>query len=511
MSLNCREIDLVLSELDLVGAKIEKVLQPSYDSLVLRLYKAGRETDLLISIAHGACRLHSLSSPPPKPERPLRFQECLKSRIRGGRIEALGQIGTERVVRFDISVSRADLAAAGATVYKALGVGSRNPAHPEPEPESSLREYRLYARLWSGAGNIILVDSSGAIVDVMARRPKRGELSGEACRLEEELAAAAAGRQPKEFLPRDLEAVEGKEGGGSFNERLEAFYAAHGGELSREKLLEVARDRHAKRRRGLEQRVAELERRVAEFRDGERLRELGDILMANPAARPTGHFVECEDFYRGGSVAVEVEPSKTMVENAQAYYEKYRKAGSGLAEVEAELAAAHEAIGAADAELARIEALSDPLLMARALAKGGTARTERNRKRPYPGLSLERNGWTILVGRSAKENDELLRRHVRGSDLWMHARDYAGSYVFVKARAGKSFPLDIMLDAGNLAIYYSKGRANGGGELYYTQAKHLRRAKDGPKGLVLPSNEKNLHVNLDEARLRELKDLIGEE
>ena len=126
-------------------------------------------------------------------------------------------------------------------------------------------------------------------------------------------------------------------------------------------------------------------------------------------------------------------------------------------------------------------------------------------------LGIERNGWTILVGRSAKENDELLRHHVRGSDLWMHARDYAGSYVFVKARAGKSFPLDIMLDAGNLAIYYSKGRANGGGELYYTLAKHLRRAKDGPKGLVIPTQEKNLRVTLDEKRLRELKELIGDE
>ena len=121
------------------------------------------------------------------------------------------------------------------------------------------------------------------------------------------------------------------------------------------------------------------------------------------------------------------------------------------------------------------------------------------------------SGWTILIGRSAKENDELLRQHVRGSDLWLHARDWPGSYVFVKGRKDKSVPLEVLLDAGMLAIYYSKGRSNGGGDLYYTFAKYLRRAKDGPKGLVLPSHEKNLSVKIDEARIKDLRALIGDD
>ena len=75
MSLNHREIDLVLAELDLEGAQLQRVVQPSYDSVVLGFYKSGTETELLLSIAHGACRIHALSSRPPKPQRPLRFME----------------------------------------------------------------------------------------------------------------------------------------------------------------------------------------------------------------------------------------------------------------------------------------------------------------------------------------------------------------------------------------------------------------------------------------------------
>ncbi|MEN6477026.1 MAG: hypothetical protein ABFC75_03415, partial [Rectinema sp.] len=66
MSLNHKEIDLILGELDLEGMKIERVLQPSYDTIVLCLYGGGRALDILVSIAHGACRIHSLSSLPAK-------------------------------------------------------------------------------------------------------------------------------------------------------------------------------------------------------------------------------------------------------------------------------------------------------------------------------------------------------------------------------------------------------------------------------------------------------------
>ena len=96
--------------------------------------------------------------------------------------------------------------------------------------------------------------------------------------------------------------------------------------------------------------------------------------------------------------------------------------------------------------------------------------------------------------------------------MWLHTRDCPGGYVFVKYRAGKTIPLDILLDAGNLAVYFSKARKNGKADLYYTEVKHLRRAKNGPKGLVLPSHEKNLCVTLNNARLKRLEmDRQGDE
>jgi predicted ribosome quality control (RQC) complex YloA/Tae2 family protein len=87
----------------------------------------------------------------------------------------------------------------------------------------------------------------------------------------------------------------------------------------------------------------------------------------------------------------------------------------------------------------------------------------------------------------------------------LHARDFTGSSVFIKSVKGKSIPLEVLLDAGNLAVFYSKAKNARKADLYYTQVKHLKRAKGGKPGLFLPTHEKNLAVKLEEKRIERLK------
>ena len=121
-----------------------------------------------------------------------------------------------------------------------------------------------------------------------------------------------------------------------------------------------------------------------------------------------------------------------------------------------------------------------------------------------PGLQFSSGKCRLFVGRTAIENDTLLRRYAKGNDWWLHTRDYAGGYVFIRPPAGKSVPLEVLLDAGNLAIWFSKARNAGRADLYYTQVKYLKRIKSGKKGMVTPTQEKNLTVDLEEQRLQRL-------
>ncbi|MDR1239502.1 MAG: NFACT family protein [Treponema sp.] len=467
MSLNWVEINLILSELELPGCQIQKAVQSAYDVLGLKLHGKGATKNLLVCISPGACRLHETKRSFPKSDKPLRFAELLNSRIVNGWITEAEQIGDNRIVRLLVRQG-----------------GQR---------------YRLYIRLWSNAANVIVTDEEGAILDAMRRLPKRGEATGGRYAPEALAGQAAAGR---EYRVRDIP------GPLSFNEKIEQWYTEHGGGLSLESLREQARRNCEGSLGRLSASLEKLKAKGAEFAAADRLREYGDIILANSGTiGPDDLWLEADNFFSGGRIRIRLEPRKSPAAQAEHYYEQYRKAKSGLRNIEEEIKAAGEEMQRLEKNLARLLAETNPLVLLKLLktSKEGTASPPAAADKKRPGLSFRKKDWLIIVGRDAAENDTLLRRYVKGNDLWLHARDFPGSYVFIKQRPGKTVPLDILLDAGNLAIFYSKGRNNGEGDLFYTPVKYLRRAKNGPRGLVLPTQEKNLRIKVDEKRLKELE------
>jgi predicted ribosome quality control (RQC) complex YloA/Tae2 family protein len=469
MSLNWPEINLILSELDLPGCQIQKAVQSAYDVIILKVHGRGQTKQVLVSLSPGACRLHETFRPFPKSAKPLRFAEFLNSRIINSRIEAAEQLGDNRIVRLLV--------------------------------RQGSSQYRLYLRLWSNAANFIVTAEDGAILDAMRRLPKRGETTGGRYRPEDLPPQTGPAR---EYVIRELPGEK------SFNEKIDDWYAEHGGALSLDTLREQARRNFEGSLGRLSASLEKLKSREAEFAAADRLREYGDIILANTGSIRAGDsWFEGDNFYGGGIIRIKLDPDKSPAAQAEAYYAQYRKAKTGLAGIREEIAAGERERERLEQKLAALLEETNPLALQKLLKAGGPKSGETNpaaaRDKKRPGLSFRRNEWLIIVGRDATENDELLRRHVKGNDLWLHARDFPGSYVFIKQRPGKTVPLDILLDAGNLAIFYSKGRNNGEGDLFYTPVKYLRRARNGPRGLVLPTQEKNLHIKVDEKRLRELE------
>ena len=435
MSLNWKEINLILEELSLEGAQIQGAAQTAFDVIVLRVHKRGETKNLLISLNPGACRLHQTFRDFPKSDKPLRFAQFLNSRVVNGWITEASQLADNRIAR--LIVKRGQFT------------------------------YKLYIRLWSNAANFIVTDENGVVLDAMRRLPKRQEITGGS------------------FIPESYEKKEGRagereirelEGEGSFNKKIDDYYALYKGSLSLETLKERARRHYEGSVGRISASLETLREKEALFLEEARSRDYDDLIASN------------------------IEP--------EAYYERYRKAKNALAKIRDEIAAGERELKKESEKLERVMSETNPLVLAK-LSKHERSRAAvspaKNRK-TRPGLTFVRGDWRIFVGRNASENDELLRRHVKGNDLWLHARGFSGSHVFIKQRAKKTFPLDILLDAGNLAIFYSKGRNNGKGDIVYTHVKYLRRAKDSPKGLVIPTQEKNLSVELDESRLRSLEE-----
>lgn len=505
MSLNCNEIDLILSELDLTGGFLQEVVQPNFNSLALYTYKPGKAKTLFISLGAGECRLHETRRKITKNEKPLRFNEMLKSKVKGARILSCFQLGKERIIRIDL-----EKAGAIYVMPQAQEHAAKKSKSLQTNDEDEF--YRLYIRLWSNAGNIFLCDKDDIILDSFYRRPGKGEKTGEKLLLPEEKALsgeeilALNERFPvRDFaeLAADYAAKNPDYPDLSFNQKVDLYYSENAAATSLESLLEQAEKWYESHRSRLAAALERLLEKREAFRNAGQYKHQGDLILSyGHQIDSSSNFLECEDFETGSKISIKIDPKKSAQENAAFYYETYKKQTSGLENLEFDISAAEKELEGLKKTYEEIIAEKNPIKLEQVLRK--TQKPKQQEKKSHPGLDFIIDGWQIIVGRDASENDDLLRHTVKGADMWLHVRDYHGGYVFIKNRPGKTVPLEILLAAGNLAVYFSKARKNASADLYYTQVKYLRRAKNAPKGTVLPTNEKNLFIRMDEAKIRQI-------
>ena len=546
MSLNCNEINVILNELNIEGAFIQDIIQPGFDTLAFYTYKEGCAKTILVCTAQNSVRINETRKKITKNDKPLRFMEFLRARIKGCRINSVQQIGLERVVKIELSrlVEENPKGAAKGTVHISLikkPVLSKEEIEAQSAPAEIEENYILYIKLWNNAANVILCDTDGTILEPMFRRPERGEMKGEkyiepaadeakaAQALErfpvrewkESEAGGVAGVAPAEGVVRSQKLTtefsdensrrEGETSPAfkSFNSYIDWWYSEHSDSLSRESLLEKAEKWYNSSRSKKESALHNLEAKLESFKNAPQLKHQGDLILSfGHLIDGSSNYLECEDYESGKTIRLSIDPKKAAQENAAEYYKKYKKAVSGSDELVHDIEIMKKQLAKIDSLYEEIKNENNPVKIEQLLRRDTTPKQQQ--KKNHPGLDYTVNDWYILVGRDANENDELLRHHVRGDDLWLHVRDFPGGYVFIKARKGKTVPLDILLDAANLAVYYSKARNAGKTDLYYTHVKYLRRAKNGPKGLVLPTQEKNLCIEPDKERLARL-DALHEE
>ncbi|MBV9774037.1 MAG: DUF814 domain-containing protein [Gemmatimonadetes bacterium] len=100
--------------------------------------------------------------------------------------------------------------------------------------------------------------------------------------------------------------------------------------------------------------------------------------------------------------------------------------------------------------------------------------------------TFERDGFEILVGKGAKENDQLTFRVAAPQDLWLHASGYAGSHVVIRnPERLADVPREVLECAAQLAAYHSKAReARGKIDVHVCRAADVRKPRGFPPGKV---------------------------
>lgn len=230
----------------------------------------------------------------------------------------------------------------------------------------------------------------------------------------------------------------------------------------------------------------------------QRLRETGELLLTYQHQVPRRADSVALVDYEGQPRQIALDPALTAVQNAQAYfhrYEKAQRAGEQVTRRTHELSADRAYLDQLAADLALAESRPDIDAVHEALAEAGWAQKKRSSSRPEGPRSFEVGGFTLLVGRNARQNEELTFHQAAPTDLWLHARGVPGAHVIVR-RGQQDVPEEVVGQAAALAVYYSPAR--GDRAPVDVVERRFVRSVPGRPGLVTYRNERTV---LAEGRL----------
>lgn len=286
------------------------------------------------------------------------------------------------------------------------------------------------------------------------------------------------------------------------NELLDAFFRDESNsERTRQKahdllkLLNTARERVSRK--------LELQRReLSACSEREEFRVCGELIGANIYRLEKGMTkAVVEDYYTGGQREIKLDPRLSPSQNAQKYFTEYKK----LLTAEQKLT---EFIKKGEDELIYIDSVLDSVSRAETDAELGEIRRElaeqgyrrssagndaKPKKLSEPLKFTSGDGFTILVGKNNRQNDQLTLKTARACDIWLHTQNIAGSHVIIVTE-GKTPPESTLVEAAKLAALHSKARNSSRVPVDYTAVKFVKKPAGAKPGMVIFTNNKTLYV-----------------
>jgi len=381
------------------------------------------------------------------------------------------------------------------------------------------RSRTLIAQLTGRSANLFLLDANETIIQSARATKVSGQAAGETYR-KPEISRRSSPERPSELLklirsqkyPSASEAADAH-----FTSLLaEKDFAARAG---------TARANLRKKISQQEKLLKQLEADLLSHADGEQHKRVGDLLLANlSTAAREGSRVTLIDYFADEtpSVEIELDKSSTLQEEAARRFGLYSRSKRAVVQISARIDAVRKQLSQLLSEQESLEKfLSEP-------PAGGPSSAQRtfehspalqrwDQTAPFsskPALAGDRDkptripgtrryvssdGFEILVGRTSRDNDQLTFKVAKPNDLWLHAADYGGSHVVVRNSTRKPIPHRTIIEAAQLAAWFSQAKKDPKVDVHYTERKFVSKPKGAKPGLVRLQRFKNITVEPKEA------------
>ncbi len=432
-----------------LGAKVDKIFEPSRDTVILLLRcREGREK-LLFAANPAAPRLHLTSASPENPAEPPMFCMLLRKHLLGARLAEVNQLPMERAAEFTFDCTDemgfptrkrlvAELMGRTCNLYllnqegrildclrrvgldesarAALpGLSYRPPKPVEKKDPAKMTGEDFEALLLSpGADSLsdLLMDSLGGLSPLVCREAalfaggsvdvRRGELSPDA---PEKLSLFFHEHliHPRPYYTLKRDGTPGQyafcsprqygvpQEAESFGAMLDMFYTLRDRKDAMRQRSQAVRKTVSNHCQRLRRKKAVQQQELEKTRDRERLRQFGDILTANLGRIPRGAaWADCQDFYdeEMKTVRIPLSPNLSPQQNAAKYYKDYTRMKNGEKELTRQLALGAEELSYLESvleELDRADTEAELEEVRQELISGGYLRQDTGKKRVKTG------------------------------------------------------------------------------------------------------------------------------
>ncbi len=265
-------------------------------------------------------------------------------------------------------------------------------------------------------------------------------------------------------------------------------------ELSgKQKILEAIKKHTKKQKR----KIALVEKDISSAEKYDMYRHYAEILKANITNIKKGQkSITLDNLYDENSdqVTIPLDPAKTVADNADWYFKKYKKGKDGIGLMERRLEIARIEYDSAEQMLSEFEIDFDSaekkyeaeileILPSTEIKQAQAPRL------PYRSFVLA-SGVTIFVGKDGADNDTTTFRHARSYELWFHASQCPGSHVVLKFPNKNFQPSKYEIaETAAAAAFYSKARNSKSVPVIYTEKKYVRKPRKAKAGLVTVERE----------------------
>ena len=204
----------------------------------------------------------------------------------------------------------------------------------------------------------------------------------------------------------------------------------------------------------------------------------------------------------GDDLIVPLDPKHSPVEQAERMFDraaKMERAARIIPRRRARLEADRAYLQQLESDVSLAQDQPEIVAVREALREAGYLRQRRDRRekvqrdRSQPLRYLSPEGFPILVGRNARQNEIVTFSEAGRDDLWLHVREGPGAHVVIRC-GGQPVPAPTRTAAAQLAAWFSRQRGNAGVAVVVTPRRFVTRMAGGRPGQVHFRGEETISV-----------------